>query len=234
MRGCRRRDRYPGRCRCCVPRWPRVSDGSGRGAVVRPRREHRPVARRSTARLSPGCIVRWRRASSRYGDSHADQREIAMTAGHLGESEAGCHPLPPAAGMTISASSSPGSSAVEKSPVKNSDAAIQPDSRPCRRAAEVRIERQHHGGQLRRGIGVRQASADRAAIADRRMRDERHRLVEQRRIACNSSTGLDTRLTRHAADPQPAGAVRLDESELAHPLDRRAPPASPAGSSSPE
>ena len=113
----------------------------------------------------------------RRGD--ADQREVAVAPRDLVERVAGRALA--ARGISISVSSSPGSSAVEKSPVKNSRAGNAARSPPVLGSVERRVERQHHRRQLRRRIGVRQAAADRAAGADRRMRDVRHRLGDQRR-----------------------------------------------------
>ncbi len=68
--------------------------------------------------------------------------------------------------------------------------------------ANRRIQRKHHGRQLGSRIGMRQAAADRAAIADGRMRDVRHRLGNQRNAAGNQAASFDRALTGHAANRQ--------------------------------
>ena len=72
---------------------------------------------------------------------------------------------------------------------------------------ESRIEREHHRRQLGRRISVREAASDRAAVANRRMRDERHRLGDEWQLARDQGAALYRPLARHAADSN--GALRI-------------------------
>ncbi len=146
-----------------------------------------PTSAASAARARiavPPAPVKTRRASATDAvlDLHhrggADDRERAVVPGDLVERDAragGC-----GAARRISVRSSSDSSAVERKPWKNSAAGIDPLAPRLARGDELGVERERDRRQLGRRIGVRDAAADRAAVPDRRVRDQRKRLREQR------------------------------------------------------
>jgi hypothetical protein len=69
---------------------------------------------------------------------------------------------------------------------------------------DARIERHHARGILGRGIGERDAAAERAAVADRRVRHVLHRLGEERDMPCDFLGFLELRMRNERADPEHA------------------------------
>src|SRR3954468_11582514 len=63
-----------------------------------------------------------------------------------------------------------------------------------------RVERRRHGWQLGRGIKVRQAAAQRAAVAGLAVADQPDRLRHERQAARNEGRSLDVALSRQGAD----------------------------------
>ena len=116
-------------------------------------------------------------------------------------------------GIAISTSISSGSSAVVKRPAKKSAASTQ-RSPPARCRRKRALQRHGQRRQLGGRIGVRQAAAEGAAVADLRVGDERHRLVEQRRRLGHQRVALQPALPRQGADPQAAVLVAADEVQL--------------------
>ena len=104
-------------------------------------------------------------------------------------------------GTRISVRISSGASAVLNGPVKNSAAGIA-RAPPGPDDAELGVEREHDRGQLGGRVGVGEAAADRAAVADRRVADEPARLGHQRRARADRRGALDRRLPRQRADRQ--------------------------------
>ena len=109
-------------------------------------------------------------------------------------------------GIRISVNSSPGWTAVENNPTKNSSAGTSrgPDWTAHHQA---RLQRQHDRRQLGGRIGVRKAAADGAAIANRRMRDVRHRFSDERHALGHEPAALNGALACHATDPHIARVV---------------------------
>ena len=64
-----------------------------------------------------------------------------------------------------------------------------------------RIERQHAGRQFRRRIALRQAAAERSAVADCRMGDVADRVCEQRRMPRNFRRARQIDMARQRSDP---------------------------------
>src|SRR5258708_3606304 len=60
----------------------------------------------------------------------------------------------------------------------------------------VTAERQQHGGQLRGGVRMGEAAANRAAVSDHTMRDEAYRGADERADARDEIRILDGRLAR--------------------------------------
>ena len=89
-------------------------------------------------------------------------------------------------------------------PVKNSSAAIR-RSPPRPADHDGRAQRQHAGRQFGSRIGMREAAADGAAVADRGMGDMRHRL---RAAAARASRFQATSGDRHAASARRCAASR--------------------------
>ena len=120
-------------------------------------------------------------------------------------------------GTRTSTSSSPGSSAVVSGPTKNVGRGT------VRRGllageGELRLERDHHGGQLGGGIGVGEAAADGAAVANRRVADEAARLGEDGRARPHRLRPLHRVLAGERADRQ-AVVGRADIREVADAVD---------------
>ena len=63
-----------------------------------------------------------------------------------------------------------------------------------------RVQRHHAGRQFRGGVGVREAAADGAAVADRRMRDMGDRFRQQRRMRGDFGRSLQIDMARQRAD----------------------------------
>ena len=97
--------------------------------------------------------------------------------------------------------SSSGSMLVLQRPSKKSRAAMVRRTRR-RDDLHARVERQRDGRVLRRGVGVRDRSAERAAVADLEVADERRRLREQRHRGRDLGADLDGRLGGPGADPE--------------------------------
>jgi hypothetical protein len=94
---------------------------------------------------------------------------------------------------------------------------------PARAAPAARVharaQRQHHRGQLGRGVGVGHAAAHGAAVADLHVRDAGQGLVEQRRALGHQRALLGRALARGGADAHAAGRARLDERQPGHAVD---------------
>ena len=112
-------------------------------------------------------------------------------------------------------------------PTKKSVAAIR--RVPARaRDLDLSVERDRDGRQLGDGVGVSDAAADGAAVADRRMADQAERLEQERRPLGDERRALGSALAHGRADAQ-AGAVGGNLRELGeardvdHDLGRREP-----------
>src|SRR5207244_1265634 len=67
---------------------------------------------------------------------------------------------------------------------------------------ELGIACNAYGRQLGGGVGVRQAAANRAAVADLRVRDVGHRRMQQRIGAAYDIVFLDGAVARHGSDDE--------------------------------
>ena len=121
------------------------------------------------------------------------------------------------AGRRISTSSSSGSIAVVRKLWKNwsgfEDALAAGAAHD-----QVGVERGGNGGQLGGRVGVGQAAADGAAIADLRMADQRQGLGEQRVALLHQGRALGRALANHRPDGQ-AAIGRLDLADLVEGVD---------------
>ena len=80
---------------------------------------------------------------------------------------------------------------------------------------KVGVERHHDGGQLGGGVGMGQAAAERAPVADLRVGDVGHGGGQQGRDLRHLRAALETALAGHGADLEPA-AVGADVGQLGH------------------
>jgi hypothetical protein len=71
-----------------------------------------------------------------------------------------------------------------------------------------RVERDDAGRQLGRGVRIGRAAADRAAVADRGMRDQRHRLGQERCLTGNKRVAAKLGMPGQCADAQHAVLYR--------------------------
>ena len=154
-----------------------------------PRRRPRAIAAGDGTSPTSDALGRGRRSTARSCD--ADQRDRAPTrtrppsseddhGGDTGEREVAVPPRhlvegPAAArrrraGSVTSTRSSPGLERRSRTARGRSPTPRIGPGAGAAPHADRRVERQHHGRQFGGGIGVRQAAAERAASADRRMR----------------------------------------------------------------
>ena len=102
-------------------------------------------------------------------------------------------------GNAISVTSSSAARSTVSAPRKKSRAGDRAPPR-SRRDVELGVEQQRHHRQLGGGIGMRQAAADGAAVADREMRDVRHGVAEHRQVRGDHRRGLDPMMPGERAD----------------------------------
>jgi hypothetical protein len=74
--------------------------------------------------------------------------------------------------------------------------------------AERRVEGEEHSGQVRRGIGVRDVAANRAAVADLRVADLSGRLREDRTAFGKNRRRGELCMSRQRADPDRVAGCR--------------------------
>ena len=74
-------------------------------------------------------------------------------------------------------------------------------------AIDARVERDEHGRQIGRGIGMRDVAADRAAVPDRRIADHRRRLGQRRRRVAQLGRRGQLRVRRQRADADDVAAA---------------------------
>ena len=102
----------------------------------------------------------------------ADDRPVVGPADELLVAPAGC---PAGAAPGPRRAARPGSSAVSKNPAKKSSAATLRGRRPGPCTSTEPPEREQRHRQVGRRVGVRQRAADRAAVPDLRVADQRRR-----------------------------------------------------------
>ena len=111
-----------------------------------------------------------------------------------------------AAGTTTADRISSSASAVVMMPVKKPSAAIDALALRADRD-ESRVERDEHGRQIGRRIGVRDVAADRAAVPDGRIADDRRRLGERGRRRAQIGGRGQLRMRRQRADADAVSAA---------------------------
>ena len=99
---------------------------------------------------------------------------------------------------------SSGSSAVVSAPTKKSAAVIVRDARRAGHG-DLGIAGDGDARHFRRGIGMRDAAANRAAVADLVMRDVRDRRLQQRMRGREPRIVLDVAPAHHGAEPHAVG-----------------------------
>ena len=83
----------------------------------------------------------------------------------------------------------------------------------------ARVEGQQRRGQLRGGIGVREAAAERALVADRRVAHVPRGFGQERRALDHRGRGRQLGVARERADAKPALRRRGDAGQLAQAVD---------------